>query len=69
MQYLGIDGSLGQFLGVWTAMNNALYAYSGIESITVAAAETKSPRRAIPNAAKRIFGRIALFYGQSTSTF
>lgn len=43
-------------------MNNALYAYSGIESITVAAAETRSPRRAIPNAAKRIFGRIALFY-------
>ncbi|PVH86559.1 putative amino acid permease [Cadophora sp. DSE1049] len=62
VQYLGIDGSLGQFLGVWTAMNNALYAYSGIESITVAAAETRSPRRAIPNAAKRIFGRIALFY-------
>ncbi|KAH6724601.1 putative amino acid permease [Leptodontidium sp. MPI-SDFR-AT-0119] len=61
VQYLGIDGSLGQFLGVWTAMNNALYAYSGIESITVAAAETRSPRRAIPNAAKRIFGLISIF--------
>ena len=62
VQYLGIGGSLGQFLGFWKALNNALYSYSGIEVITVAAAETKSPRRAIPMAAKRIFVRIALFY-------
>jgi amino acid transporter len=61
-QYLDIPGSLGQFLGFWTAFNNALYAYSGIEGITVAAAETKNPRRAIPMAAKRIFIRILLFY-------
>lgn len=62
VQYLGIDGSLGQFLGFWTAFNNALYAYSGIENITVAAAETRSPRHAIPMAARRIFVRILLFY-------
>ncbi|KAK0118313.1 hypothetical protein ONS95_012607 [Cadophora gregata] len=62
VQYLGITGSLGRFLGVWTALNNALYAYSGIENITMAAAETKSPRRAIPDAAKRIFVRVLLFY-------
>ncbi|KAJ5757563.1 uncharacterized protein N7511_006257 [Penicillium nucicola] len=62
VQYLGISGSLGRFLGVWTSMNNALYAYSGIETITVAAGETKSPRRAIPQAAKRIFLRILVFY-------
>ena len=62
VQYLGIGGSLGQFLGVWTSLNSALYAYSGIETITVAAGETKSPRQAIPKAAKRIFIRILLFY-------
>ena len=62
VQYLGIGGSLGRFLGFWTSLNNALYAYSGIENITVAAAETKSPRRAIPMAARRIFVRILLFY-------
>ncbi|TEY59631.1 hypothetical protein BOTCAL_0190g00200 [Botryotinia calthae] len=62
VQYLGIGGSLGRFLGFWTTLNNALYAYSGIENITVAAAETKNPRRAIPMAAKRIFIRILLFY-------
>lgn len=62
VQYLGINGPLGRFLGVWTALNNALYSYSGIETITVAAAETKNPRQAIPAAAKRIFGKILLFY-------
>ncbi|PYH92284.1 putative amino acid permease [Aspergillus ellipticus CBS 707.79] len=62
VQYLGIDGALGRFLGVWTALNNALYSYSGIETITVAAGETRSPRQAIPQATKRIFIRILLFY-------
>lgn len=62
VQYLGIPGSLGRFLGFWKTFDNALYAYSGIENITVAAAETRSPRRAIPMAARRIFIRILLFY-------
>lgn len=62
VQYLGYDGSLGRFLGFWTVFNNALYAYSGIENITVAAAETRNPRQAIPMAARRIFIRILLFY-------
>ncbi|KAL6410871.1 hypothetical protein AUP68_07303 [Ilyonectria robusta] len=61
-QYLGIGGSLGQFLGFWKTLDNALYAYSGIENITVAAAETRNPRHAIPMAARRIFVRIGLFY-------
>ncbi|KPM42523.1 Dicarboxylic amino acid permease [Neonectria ditissima] len=61
-QYLGIGGSLGRFLGFWKTLDNALYAYSGIENITVAAAETKNPRHAIPMAARRIFVRIVLFY-------
>ncbi|KAJ5908124.1 hypothetical protein N7495_000806 [Penicillium taxi] len=62
VQHLGVAGSLGQFLGFWQTFNNALYAYSGIENITVAAAETQNPRRAIPMAARRIFIRILLFY-------
>jgi amino acid transporter len=62
VQYLGIGGSLGRFLGFWTTLNNALYAYSGIENFAVAASETVNPRRAIPMAAKRIFIRILLFY-------
>ena len=62
VQYLGIEGSLGRFLGFWTTFSNAAYAYSGVEGISIAAAETRSPRRNIPKAAKRIFWRVLIFY-------
>ncbi|KAH8648688.1 amino acid permease [Xylariales sp. PMI_506] len=62
VQYLGIPGPLGRFLGFWTTFSGAIYAYSGIEGITIAAAETRAPRTAIPRAAKRIFARVLLFY-------
>ncbi|KAI0016898.1 amino acid permease/ SLC12A domain-containing protein [Xylariomycetidae sp. FL0641] len=62
VQYLGYPGALGRFMGFWTTFNNAIYSYSGIQNITVAAAETQNPRRNIPKAAKRIFVRILLFY-------
>ena len=62
VQYNDIPGSWGRFLGFWKAFDTALYAYSGIENFTVAAAETKNPRTAIPMAARRIFFRILIFY-------
>ena len=62
MQYLDLPGALGRFAGFWTTLANAAYAYSGIESIASAAAETRSPRRNIPKAARRIFWRILIFY-------
>lgn len=62
VQYLGIEGSLGRFLGFWTTFSNAAYAYSGVEGIASAAAETRNPRQNIPKAAKRIFFRVLLFY-------
>jgi amino acid transporter len=62
VQHLGIHGSLGQFLGCWTSFYNAVYAYSGIQNVTAAAAETKAPRHSIPRATKRIFVRIFVFY-------
>ena len=40
----------------------APYAYAGIEFITVAAAEVKNARTAIPQAARRVFWRILVFY-------
>jgi amino acid transporter len=49
-------------LGFWKTFDNALFAYSGIENITLAAAETRNPRQSIPMAARRIFIRILLFY-------
>jgi yeast amino acid transporter len=64
VQYLGIGGSLGRFLGFWKVLDNSLYAYSGIENITLTAGETRSPRTSIPIAAKRVFWKILLFYGK-----
>ncbi|CAD6439283.1 a61c5c97-eda8-4861-a942-97df7789b8d0 [Sclerotinia trifoliorum] len=60
--YLGFTGALGHFMGFWTTFSNAVYAYSGVENFSLAAAETQSPRRNIPIAAKRIFFRVMLFY-------
>ncbi|OJJ41447.1 hypothetical protein ASPWEDRAFT_48024 [Aspergillus wentii DTO 134E9] len=62
VQYLNYPGSLGRFMGFWYVFSNAAYAYSGIENISIAASETKAPRRNIPKAAKRIFWRVVLFY-------
>ena len=62
VQYLQFPGSLGQFMGFWTVFSNAAYAYAGVENISVAAAEARSPRRNIPRAAKRIFWRVLIFY-------
>ncbi|KAL7768606.1 hypothetical protein ACKLNR_002907 [Fusarium oxysporum f. sp. zingiberi] len=62
VQYMGIQGNLGRFLGFYTTFTNALYAFSGIENISLAAAETQNARQVIPQAAKRVFWRILLFY-------
>lgn len=55
-------GSWGKFLGFWSVMINAVFSFAGVESIAMAAAETKNPRRAIPKACKRVFVRVSLFY-------
>lgn len=62
VQYLKHPGALGQFMGFWTTFNNAVYSYSGIQNISIAASETQNPRRNIPKAAKRIFWRVLIFY-------
>ncbi|KAF2490290.1 putative amino acid permease [Lophium mytilinum] len=61
-QYLEIPGAWGRFLGFWAVMNNAVYSFSGIESLSVAAAETQNPRQNIPKACKRVFARVTIFY-------
>lgn len=56
------EGSLGRFLGFWSVLINAVFSFAGVESIAMAAAETRNPRRAIPKACKRVFARVTLFY-------
>ena len=48
VQYLGVSGATGRFIGFWTVFSNAVYAYSGVENTSLAAAETRCPRRNIP---------------------
>lgn len=48
--------------GFWITLVNCVYAYSGVETLAIAAAETKNPRRNIPRAAKRVFFRVTVFY-------
>ena len=62
VNYLGFTGAKGHFMGFYTTFSNAVFAYSGVENIAIAAAETQAPRRNIPIAAKRIFVRVILFY-------
>lgn len=43
-------------------MTNAVYSFAGVESLAMAAAETKNPRHNIPKACKRVFARVTIFY-------
>lgn len=61
VEYIG-TGAWGRFLGFWSVMTRAVYSFAGVESIAVAAAETRNPGRTIPRACKRVFFRIAIFY-------
>ncbi|KAK5992236.1 Dicarboxylic amino acid permease [Cladobotryum mycophilum] len=56
------EGSLGKFLGFWSVMVNATFAYLGTELVGVTAAEAQNPRRTIPKAIKLTFFRILFFY-------
>ncbi|QKX54744.1 uncharacterized protein TRUGW13939_01833 [Talaromyces rugulosus] len=56
------DGSWGRFLGFWAVLSSAVYSFSGVESLAMAAAETKNPRQNIPKACKRVFARLTIFY-------
>ncbi|KAF8522315.1 putative DIP5-glutamate and aspartate permease [Hysterangium stoloniferum] len=53
---------LSTFLGFWSVMINALFAYIGTELIGVTVGEAANPRRNIPIAIRRTFFRIVVFY-------
>jgi len=55
-------GSAGRFLGLFSTLVNAAFAYSGVEMVAVAAGEAENPRRNIPKAVRRVFWRIIFFY-------
>ncbi|KAF4472459.1 Dicarboxylic amino acid permease [Fusarium albosuccineum] len=55
-------GNWGKFLGYWSVMTSAVFSFAGVESIAMAAAETRNPQKAIPKACKNVFIRIIVFY-------
>ncbi|ORY35346.1 amino acid permease/ SLC12A domain-containing protein [Naematelia encephala] len=62
MQYAGIGGALGRFLGFFSTLISAAFAFIGTEITAIAAAETGNPRRNVPLAIKSVWIRLALFY-------
>ncbi|WVW84490.1 hypothetical protein I302_106524 [Kwoniella bestiolae CBS 10118] len=62
VQYEGISGSLGRFLGFWAVLTQAAFSYIGTEIVAIAAGEAKNPRRNLPRAIKKVYIRILVFY-------
>ncbi|KAI0732334.1 amino acid permease [Fomitopsis betulina] len=62
VQYHGIQGNTGRFLGWWAVMTQAAFSFIGTEIVAIAAGEAKNPRRNLPKAIKRVYVRILLFY-------
>lgn len=54
--------SLAIFLGFWSTLTTALFAYIGSELVAVTAGEAQNPRETIPRAVKATFYRIFIFY-------
>lgn len=62
VDYNGITGSTGHFLGFLAAFVNASFSFIGVEVVVITAAESINPHTAIPQSARRVTYRIALFY-------
>lgn len=55
-------GALGKFVGFWSVLVQAGFAYSGTELVAIAAGETENPRKTIPAAIRKTFYRILFFF-------
>ncbi|KAH8556566.1 amino acid permease [Umbelopsis sp. PMI_123] len=62
VQYKGIQGALGRFLGFFSVLIQAAFSYIGTEIVAIAAGEASNPRKNLPKAIKKVYIRIVLFY-------
>ncbi|KUJ17606.1 uncharacterized protein LY89DRAFT_707099 [Mollisia scopiformis] len=62
VQYSGIAGAKGRFLGFFSVLISAAFAFIGTEITAIAAAETANPRKTVPRAIKSVWIRLVLFY-------
>lgn len=57
-----MEGAAGRFLGFWSTMVTAVFAYLGTELVGVTVGEAQNPRKVVPRAIKLTFYRILFFY-------
>ncbi|KAF8522939.1 amino acid transporter [Hysterangium stoloniferum] len=62
VQFKDIAGAKGRFLGFWSVLINAAYAFLGTEILGMTAAEMTNPTKNIPRAIRGVYIRILIFY-------
>ncbi|KAH8082453.1 amino acid permease-domain-containing protein [Cristinia sonorae] len=62
VDYLGIKGGLGRFLGFWAVLMQASFSFFGSEVPGIAAGEVIDATRNVPRALQRVWIRITVFY-------
>ncbi|THH31588.1 hypothetical protein EUX98_g2586 [Antrodiella citrinella] len=62
VNYLGIQGGLGRFLGFWAVLMQASFSFFGSEVPGIAAGEVIDASRNVPRALQRVWIRITVFY-------
>ncbi|SPO27935.1 probable general amino acid permease [Ustilago trichophora] len=62
VQFRGIQGSSGRFLGFFSVLTQASFSMIGAEMLALAAAECRNPRRVLPVCLRTVWIRIVFFY-------
>lgn len=57
-----VEGDTGRFLAFWGTLVNAAYSYGNIQVVAISGTETRDPRTVIPEATKKTFYRVLVFY-------
>ncbi|TCD65856.1 hypothetical protein EIP91_002117 [Steccherinum ochraceum] len=62
IQYLGIEGGLGRFLGFWAVLMQASFSFFGSEVPGIAAGEVIDATRNVPKALQRVWIRMSVAF-------
>ncbi len=62
VQFRGIEGTTGRFLGFFSVLTQASFSMIGAEMLALAAAECRNPRRVLPVCLRTVWIRIVFFY-------
>jgi amino acid transporter len=55
-------GSAGRFLAFWKVLLTSAFSFGNIQVVAIAGAETRNPRKIIPDATRKTFIRVFVFY-------